>query len=153
MQRLINFTALLAGLALMPSSGQAQTTTFTACVVPKTGTLYLIRVDGAPAKCSPNHTQVSWESGSPAIWGAAYYVGTAITVQPGQYASTELACLQGAGLLTGGFSVNTETENVQVLKSHPSTTAESWIVGARNNGAVPVGITVMIKCAAYTPTP
>ena len=153
MQRLIKVTALLAGLALMPPAAQAQTTTFTACVVPKTGTLYLIKVDGAPVKCAPNHTEVSWESGSPAVWGQAYYVGTAFTVQPGQYQSTELSCLQGATLVTGGFSVNTETENVQVLKSHPSTVTESWIVGARNNGGAAVGITVSIKCAYYTPSP
>jgi hypothetical protein len=153
MKRLIGVSALLAGLFLTPAVGRAQGTTFTACVVPKTGTLYLIRVEAAPAKCAPNHSEVSWQSGSTPVWGTAYYVGTAITVQPGQYASTELACLQGAALMTGGFSVNTETENVQVLKSHPSTIAESWIVGARNNSAVPVGITVTIKCAAYTPSP
>lgn len=153
MKRLIGVSAIIAGLVLIPSAAQAQTTTYTACVVPKTGTLYLIRVEGTPAKCSPNHTEVSWQSGAPQVWGTAYYVGTAITVQPGQYNSTELACLQGAGILSGGYSVNTETENVQVLKNHPSTTTESWIVGARNNGATAVGITVMIKCAAYTPTP
>lgn len=151
MRTVIGVFALLAGLALMPSAAQAQATTFTACVVPKTGTLYLIKVDGSPGKCGANHTEVSWESGAATVWGTAYYVGTAIGVQPGQYQSTELACLQGAALITGGFSVNTETEDVQVLKNHPSTTAESWIVAARNNGTVQVGITVMIKCAYYTP--
>lgn len=148
--KVIRMLTLVGGLALIPAAAQAQATTFTACVVPKTGTLYLIKVDGSPTKCGQNHTEVTWQSGA-SVWGTAYYVGTAFSVQPGQYASSDLACLNGAALLSGGYSVNSETEDVQVLKSHPSTTAESWIVGARNDGATQVGITIYIKCAYYNP--
>ena len=57
----IRSLAALAALAVVaiavPASASAQE--LTACYVPKSGTVYRIKVEGTPTKCSQNHVQFS----------------------------------------------------------------------------------------------
>ncbi|HEX9893937.1 MAG TPA: hypothetical protein VGA78_08425 [Gemmatimonadales bacterium] len=47
----IRLSMLVAIVALFPAARAQAQTTFTACYVPKSGTVYRIKVEGAPSKC------------------------------------------------------------------------------------------------------
>jgi hypothetical protein len=145
---------LLAALALFPAAAQAQTT-ITACYVPKSGSVYRIKVEGAPGKCAQNHVEFSWDTGitiTPIMWGDYTTITDTFTMQPGEWNFGVALCPIGHAAMTGGFVVHDpETANVLITSSQHNGITPAWGVGARNLGSDPAQVTVKVYCADFVP--
>jgi len=141
---------LLAALALFPAAAHAQgTTTITACYVPKSGTVYRIKVEGSPGKCAQNHVEFSWETGGTG-WGGYSTYSESFTIQPGDWDFNGVSCPAGTAPMSGGFAVHQpETANVTITSSQLIVIGFAWSVGVRNDGSEPAEVTVHAYCAAY----
>lgn len=130
----IRVAAALAALALLPAALQAQAT-LTGCYVPKTGTVYRIKVEGTPTKCSPNHVEFSWESGGSG-GGTTFTkrLSDPIVVTPGGFEQRLVSCEAGETVVGGGFH-NEPNLPASVAASKPMDVGEAWFVDVRNTGS------------------
>jgi hypothetical protein len=127
--------AALAALMILPAVAQAQTT-ITACYVPKTGTVYRIKVEGSPAKCSPNHAEFSWTTSSSG--GGMVFtkrLSDPMVVAPGQFGQILVSCEAGETVVGGGFH-NEPNLLASVAASKPMYESEAWFVDVRNTGGI-----------------
>lgn len=151
--RSIKLFAAFAALALLPAAAHAQTT-LTACYVPKSGTVYRIKVEGAPGKCAQNHVEFSWETGAgaQALYGEITTIEQPFVINPGTIGGGFAACPAGYLGISGGFVTSTAPNlNVQVLSSIRGIVTPGWGVLAQNLGADPVDFEVHATCIAYNP--
>ena len=130
----IRIAAVLAALALIPAAAQAQTT-ITACYVPKSGSVYRIKVEGSPTKCAQNHVEFSWTDGlsaaplAPTVYSEGYAIPASDTID--LYKSCPLA---GQVLVTGGYQVaGTNTQDLEIQASRPNLVT-NWFVKVVNHG-------------------
>ena len=95
--------ALLAGLALLPATGSAQTTTFHACYVPKSGTVYRIKASSAPSACFKEHIEFSWETHAAGLMGYAVRTGAPVQLAVGAATAVRASCAAGEVAVGGGY--------------------------------------------------
>lgn len=131
----IHFAGALVALALIPAAAQAQTT-MTACYVPKSGTVYRIKVEGTPTKCSQNHVEFTWESGSSG-GGMTFTkrLSEPVVVTPGSFGQILVNCEAGETVVGGGFH-NEPNMPASVAASKPMYESEAWFVDVRNIGSI-----------------
>lgn len=144
----IRLFSLLAALALLPAGAQAQTT-ITACYVPKSGTVYRIKVEGTPTKCAQNHVEFSWDAAgaapAPVYFPTTY--ANAFVVPPGETAELKMSCPSSQALVLGGYIKHgPEAQLVDILANSPDGSADSWIFRAHNYGAEQSQIGTFIRC-------
>jgi hypothetical protein len=147
----IRFFAPLAAITLAmiaPNAGSAQTTTtettMHACYVPKTGTVYRIKVTGTPVKCSPNHVEFSWTAGSGAL-PAPQVIVTASTppaIDAGAEIGMDVTCPAGTTMLTGGFG----TADDLMLKGSLPLPNMGWRFVFKNPTALPATVYLNAAC-------
>ena len=164
MKNLRAVAALTLGmLALSGTAVEAQT--ITGCFVKNTGTVYRIKVAGAPAKCAANHTEFSWNvAGIPGPQGPAGPSGIhGITTRDQLGALPNLStvdlsveCLAGEYAIGGGFSVFGGVSHL-VRASAPSvnqtTGLHAWRVSLQSTSGSPGGATALmlyVICAAIS---
>lgn len=145
--RLAALLAVLA-LALAPAAAHAQGT-ITACYVPRSGSVYRIKVEGAPSKCAQNHVEFSWESGGSA--SAPVYLPTtyanAFVVPPGETAELKMSCPSTQALVLGGYIKHgPDAQLVDILADSPDGSANTWIFRAHNHGTAQSQVGTFIRC-------
>ena len=148
----IRLVAALAALALIPAAAQAQTT-MTACYVPKSGTVYRIKVEGTPTKCSQNHVEFSWTTGAAAL-SEPTIVQKSFVLPAGQTDSESADCPQGMYPMSGGFVAQLPEGNNVVITTNNSLMGfgfPSWHVGGRNEGTDPATVVINVYCIDFTP--
>ena len=144
----IRLFSLLAGFALLPGAAQAQTT-ITACYVPKSGSVYRIKVEGTPTKCAQNHVEFSWDAGgtapAPVYFPTTY--ANAFVVLPGETAELKMSCPSSQALVLGGYIKHgPDAQLVDILANSPDGSADTWIFRAHNYGAEQSQIGTFIRC-------
>ena len=144
----IHLAALVAAVTLVPAAAQAQST-ITACYVPKTGSVYRVKAEGAPDACKSNHVEFSWKVPD-VTYGAITTVTEAFTVQPGTLGGGGADCAPGSVAISGGYvpkTVQDFNQNFQVRlnANHPQT--PGWRVTGFNYGTTPVEFIVQAYCA------
>lgn len=160
--KLARIAAALAFVALVPSIAQAQT--LTACYVPKSGTVYRIKVEGTPTKCAQNHVEFTWsmagqvgpegpqgpqgEMGPQGPAGAAYTTGLerlerAMTMlDPGETELLDLVCTTAGRIaIGGGWTAN---NGVLVHSSEPN--GDGWRYRVTNMAATEQQVRLWIVC-------
>lgn len=150
----MSIVALVAALVISPAAVQAQST-ITACYVPKSGSVYRIKTEGAPSACKSNHVEFSWVS-STSPWGPYTAVEQPMNIQPGETADGVASCPAGRQPISGGFRVvDADAAEVVILGSHEAGTLGTgnvnWQVTARNDGSEMVIMYVHALCATYNP--
>lgn len=151
--RHLKLIALLAVLALLPSAAEAQTT-ITACYVPKSGSVYRVKADGAPPACAKNHVEFSWETDTQPLYGYVNRYSDTVTIAPGAIVSAAAYCPADRMPISGGFTVlgiYGGPVDVQLLGSVRLDASNAWVVAARNDGTDPVDIRVDAHCIQYNP--
>ncbi|HEU5050936.1 MAG TPA: hypothetical protein VFU00_11460 [Gemmatimonadales bacterium] len=151
--RSLTLIAAVAALAVLPSVASAQTT-ITACYVPKSGSVYRIKVDGAPAKCAQNHVEFSWETGVQQMYGYVTTVDETITVQPGTLQAGAAYCGEGYLAISGGYMVMDQSDtgpNLQILTDTRLIANPGWVVSARNLGSEAAEIRIDVQCIQFNP--
>jgi hypothetical protein len=151
--RSLKLIAAVAALAILPSVASAQTT-ITACYVPKSGSVYRIKVDGTPTKCAQNHVEFSWETGAEQMYGYITTVDETITVQPGTMLAGAAYCGDGYLAISGGYMVMGQSDtgpDLQILTDTRLIANPGWVVSARNLGSEPVEIRIDAHCIQFNP--
>lgn len=152
--RVRHIVAALAGLsgltaASEPAEAQAAVTTYYACYVPASGTVYRIKTADTPAACKKDtHVEFQW-----ADFGRArdpIMAETSITIPPGTVRSVAAQCPIGSILYTGGYTVPTDAP-VRVIVSrpevgNPGVSSGLWFVRAWNESAVPQTVMAHAWC-------
>jgi hypothetical protein len=148
----------LAALALMaaaPGAASAQSTlngetTLYACYVPKSGTVYRIKVEGTPSKCAQNHVAFSWTTGGTSSSVEIVEVSPVqYILAGGDFLQKEMECPEGTIAVSGGFYAHSEL--VQVDASiRAFSKPNAWFFQVRHTGAVgsPTGssVTLSVLC-------
>jgi hypothetical protein len=147
--RSLMIAAALAMLVLVPGSGEAQTT-FQACYVPKSGTVYRIQVEGAPTKCSQNHVAFSWTSAGPEPLGTLTTNTTVYEVPPGATDNRLIPCEPGTLVVSGGYDVSAGGA-FTVRRDHPQPGGSGWRLEVTNGSAAPQIVIGFALCVDLTP--
>jgi hypothetical protein len=145
-------TAALA-LSARPAEAQANETTFYACYVPGSGTVYRIKSANTPAGCKKStHVEFQWTDFMRAI-DPFIAKKLSIAVNPGETFSSEVECPAGAGSIayTGGFVLN--DDGLRVLASHPhsgdsSSSLRKWVVRVKNESSAVATFSIWARCAS-----
>ncbi len=151
MRHVLAAFVVLAALAAAsePAEAQAGVTTYYACYVPGSGTIYRIKAAGTPDACKKStHVEFQW-----ADFGRAsdpIIAQTSITIAPGSVRSVAAPCPVGTILYTGGYSVSSDAL-VRVIVSRPEVgnpdiTSGNWFVRAWNESATPQEVTAHARC-------
>ena len=155
--------AAFALVALLPSVARAQT--LTACYVPKSGTVYRIKVDGAPTKCAQNHVEFTWsatgtpgpqgpqgETGPQGPAGPAGNTGLEIVqraqreIDPGQSQTVDVTCPTGGKVaIGGGFAMGGGSNGINVHSSEPLADG-SWRFYVSNSAATSLQFRAYVLC-------
>ena len=122
----MNTTRFLASLAaftlsmIAPGAASAQTTTtestLYACYVPKSGTVYRIKVTGTPVKCAPNHVEFSWTAGAQSAPQVIVSETKLFVIPPGYTVGVDAECPAGTVMLSGGWDA---TEGIVLKAGYP----------------------------------
>lgn len=147
---LMTATLVTIGFALIPRSAEAQSTTFHACYVPNSGTVYRIGEPDTPATCkSEQHVEFQWT-------GFAFTPDlniqfTAVNVGAGATETGSAVCPVNSIMYTGGFALH--TDELRVLASLPEVNPSplalrTWTVQVKNEGATPSSFGVYARCIA-----
>ena len=149
--RSLKLIATVAAIVLLPAVANAQTT-ITACYVPKSGSVYRIKVDGSPGKCAQNHVEFSWETGVQQAYGPVSQIEASSTIAAGAVGGAFAECPDGTIAISGGFLfVNAPDLNVQVQSSSRTVLNPGWFASAKNLGPDPIEIETHAYCIAYNP--
>ena len=143
----MSIVALVAALVISPAAVQAQST-ITACYVPKSGSVYRIKTEGAPSACKSNHVEFSWETGAQG-WGMYETHSENFTIQPGEEKMEGVLCPPGTAAMSGGFVVLGSGDKVRITSSHYQPIGNSWYVSAANDGPEPATVKVEAYCAVF----
>ena len=109
--RSLTMLAALALVAIAPNAASAQqtlngATTLYACYVPKSGTVYRIKVEGTPTKCAQNHVEFSWTTGGTTSLQVFEHGRMSIGLLGGETVEREIACPAGSKPVSGGFDAD-----------------------------------------------
>lgn len=137
---------LAAGLAVSPEPAEAQAgvTTYHACYVPGSGTIYRIKDAGTPDTCRKStHVEFQWIDFPRAIIPTLAHASQ--TINPGAFNFAVVAlCPAGTIALTGGYYL--EGTGLMLVGNQPSTDPRQWVVTVRNDGATPNKAHVYARC-------
>ena len=136
----IRFFAAVAATALIafaPKAASAQNTlngetTLYACYVPKSGTVYRIKVANAPTKCAQNHVEFSWTTGGSTASVQVFEHGRiSVGLLGGETVEREIACPAGSTPVSGGFDGDPSIVVERSIMYNPDPT--KWSFRARNS--------------------
>jgi hypothetical protein len=117
-------------------------TTFHACYVPNSGTVYRIKTANTPATCTkPTHVEFSW---SQSLTAEVTVVTKQFEVTANQGQAGVAECPFGTRLISGGYFLggfNLTTGMPVVYANSPS--ENGWYVGAYNIGSLAKTFTVI----------
>jgi hypothetical protein len=137
---------LAAGFALFPRSAEAQAgvTSYHACYVPGSGTIYRIKEANTPGACRKStHVEFQWIDFPRAI--APTLVHTNQTINPGTAGFALVAqCPLGSIAAAGGYYL--EGTTLTLVGNAPSTDVRQWIVTVRNEGSVAYKAHAYARC-------
>ena len=142
---LTRFAALFALVGLVPATAHAQST-ITACYVPKTGSVYRIKAEGAPDACKSNHVEFSWQSGGMTF---TKRFAAAVVVVPNSYGQSFAGCEADETVTGGGYSAFPNLPVAVAVNAptfggaHPN----AWFIDMRNLSASDVSMTAYVICA------
>ena len=145
--------AAVALAAFAPKAASAQQTlngetTLYACYVPKSGTVYRIKVEGTPTKCAQNHVQFSWTTGGASSVQVFEHGRVTIGLLGGESVQQEIACPAGSTPVSGGFDAD-PTIVVDRSISY-SLDPTKWSFRARNtapfSGSTANWVTFSVNC-------
>lgn len=153
----IRLTMLFAAFVLLPATGAQAQDTITACYVPKTGTVYRIKVEGAPAKCGANHVEFTWQLGTAGLTGYQARK-TTMTISSGATTGAAMPCQVGEVVMGGGFTVEPFGADVIPRANGPVGTdgpQAGWLVLVSNvyPGSIDLTITAICVPAPTAPSP
>lgn len=138
-------------LSARPAEAQANETTFYACYVPGSGTIYRIKSANTPAACKKStHIEFQWTDFLRAIdYDITKQLN--IAVNPGATYGASVECPLGSVAYTGGFVL--DDAGLRVLASHPHTgdTASSlgrWVVRVKNESSTVGTFSIWARCAS-----
>ena len=149
--RLFASLATLAAASFVPSQASSQATlngetTLYACYVPKSGTVYRIKVANAPIKCAQNHVEFTWSVGATTSLEIVEE-RTQVLLDDGELFQTEMACPAGTVPVSGGFLA---TDLVIIERSiRHSLNPQAWQFRARHTGPTGGGggaVTLSVLC-------
>jgi hypothetical protein len=147
---LMTATLVTIGFALIPLSAEAQGTTYHACYVPNSGTVYRIGEPETPATCkSDQHVEFQWTAFTFAPDPVSQF--TLVSVDAGATVAGSAVCPVNTIMYTGGFALH--TDQLRVMASVPEVTPSAlalrtWTVQVRNEGATPSSFGVYARCVA-----
>jgi hypothetical protein len=149
------FTAALftIGLTLVPRSAEAQigVTTYHACYVPGSGTVYRVGGPDTPATCkNPSHVAFQWTDFVRAVEPVIQF--TSVAIDPGAIAFGSAVCPVDSIMYTGGFALH--SDQLRLLASTPEVNPSSlalrtWTVQVKNEGSLPASFGVYARCVKY----
>jgi hypothetical protein len=148
---------LSAAFVLLPAASAQAQTTLTACYVPKSGTVYRIKVEGTPTKCGQNHVEFTWQSGASGLTGYAARK-TTMSISSGGTTGGAMPCLVGEVVMGGGFTVEPLGADVIPRVNGPVGTdgpQAGWLVVVSNvyPGSIDLTITAICVPAPTPPSP
>jgi hypothetical protein len=135
-------------LSARPAEAQAGTTTYFACYVPGSGTIYRIKSANTPAACKKStHVEFQWTDFVRAI--DPFIAKRNIDVNPGAVVSASVECPAGSVAYTGGFRLN--DDGLQVRASHPDigqtpSSLWRWIVVVKNESSAAATFDLYARC-------
>ncbi len=143
------FAALvvIAGLAAAsePAEAQAGVTTYYACYVPGSGTVYRIKAANAPAACSKRtHIEFQWTDFVRAI--DPVIATKTVTVPPGLTGGVSVDCPIGSIAYTGGFGLSSVALKVTASRPTLLDDMRRWVVLAYNESGTPQELTAFARC-------
>lgn len=125
-------------------------TTFYACYVPNSGTVYRIKAANTPGACTKStHVEFSWSARALA---QVSIVTSSAHVPVGEWGSAVASCPVGTTLLSGGHHLGLNAAVglpiVGASRPHP-TDSNAWLVTVGNfqPGAMAVSVDVVAMCA------
>ena len=143
------FAALvvIAGLAAASERADAQAgvTTYHACYVPGSGTVYRIKATNTPAACNKGtHVEFQWTDFVRAI--DPVMATKTVTVPPGVTGGVSVDCPIGSIAYTGGFGVSSAA--LKVIANRPTVVVDMrrWVVLAFNESGIPQELTAFARC-------
>ena len=151
--KLIPALVLAAVMMVLPRAAHAQTT-LTACYVPKSGTVYRIKVEGAPSKCSQNHVEFTWSTATSGVPQVDHVTHTQLFAVPaGETVVVKKSCSNDPDfLLTGGYEkVAPVTQALEIVSSGPDGGMDTWRVVVTNHGASEASIGLFVRCFRLYP--
>jgi hypothetical protein len=147
--------AMLSLVAVAPKAATAQQTlngetTLYACYVPKSGTVYRIKVDGTPTKCAQNHIEFSWTTGGTSSSVEIVEVPPVqYILAAGDFLQKEMQCPEGSIAVSGGFYAHSDLVKVDA-SIRAFSNPYAWFFQVRHTGAVgsPTGssVTLTVLC-------
>jgi hypothetical protein len=138
-------------LSARPAEAQANETTFYACYVPGSGTVYRIKSASTPAACKKStHVEFQWTDFLRAI-DPFITKQLSIAVNPGAVSSAEAECPAGSVAYAGGFVL--DDDGLRVLGSHPhsgdtQSWLRKWVVRVKNESSAVATFSVYARCAS-----
>ena len=146
-RRILAALVVIAGLATAsePAEAQAGVTTYHACYVPGSGTVYRIKAANTPAACNKGtHVEFQWTDFVRAI--DPVMATKTVTVPPGLTAGVSVDCPIGSIAYTGGFGVSSVA--LKVIASRPTLLEDMrrWVVLAFNESGSPQELTTFARC-------
>ena len=149
-RRLAAAALVLAALTLSarPAEAQANETTFYACYVPGSGTIYRIKSANSPAACKKGtHVEFQWTDFVRAI--DPFVAKRNLTIDPGAVVSASVECPLGSVAYTGGFHLN--GDGLRVQASHPDigetpSSLWRWIVVVKNESIAAATFDLYARC-------
>lgn len=154
----MNTIRILAALAAVtvvtaaPNAASAQASlngevTLTACYVPKSGTVYRIKVAGTPDKCAQNHVEFSWTTGGTTSVQVVEVPAVQYILGGGEVLDKEIACPTGTVPISGGFYGGSDMSILASIRSFGN--PQAWAFLVHHN--VPLGspassVTLHVLC-------
>jgi hypothetical protein len=149
-RRILTVSSILAIGTLVPRSAEAQigVTTYHACYVPGSGTVYRIGEPDTPATCkNKSHVEFQWTDFVRAV--DPVIVFTLANIAAGDIATASAECPLNSIMYTGGFALH--TDGLRVMASTPEVNPSAlamrtWVVQVKNEGSTPSSFGVYARC-------
>lgn len=111
-------------------------TTFYACYVPNSGTVYRIKAANTPAACTrPTHVEFSWNAATaPGFSQVFVVISDEVWVPANSFGAAIATCPEGTTLLNGGYALSVDATSVPVVQAslpHPYN-SNAWLVNVGN---------------------
>ena len=146
----IRIATFVAVLALAPAVAQAQSTYY-ACYVPKTGSVYRVKTADTPAACKQNHVEFSWQSGGGLVFTERS--SEPIQIAPnGDFEQRFADCEADEIVVSGGHHVEPNASvSVAASKFFHGLGHHGWWVDVRNTSPGPILLYAHVICAKPAP--
>jgi hypothetical protein len=140
----------LIGIALAPRAAAAQVgvTTFRACYVPGSGTVYRIGASGMPSSCkSSSHVEFQWTDFARAVDPTIVF--NSVSIDAGDTVIGEAQCPANTLMYTGGYALHSDKLRILASAPDPSPSAiglRTWVVQVTNDGSSTTSFGVYARC-------